>query len=675
MARGGRLCGRGTAALLRHRGLAVANRSCFHQPRTNPLAIDYKDFGFLRVRAAVPRVALGNPQENARRILADLEADRSAAALVLYPELSLTGYSAEDLLHAEQTLDDCRTALDTIAAATRSGERVVIVGLPWQVPDGRLFNCAAVLAGGRCHGLVPKCYPPNYGEFYEARWFTSGAGVVVEEPLPLRTDQLFQVGAYRFAIELCEDLWAPAPPSTNHALAGAELLLNLSASNEAIAKADYRRDLVRMTSARLLGAYLYVSSGPTESTKDIVFGGHVLAAENGTVLAESQRFELDGCALVTEFDLARLRHERRHMVTFGQSARPAPYRTVPLPVTAPALPALTRTFTAQPFVPADEAELDARAQEVLAIQATGLARRLLSAQAKHMVIGLSGGLDSTLAFLVCLEAAAKLRWKAETIHAITMPGPGTSSHTFESVKQLSSGSGVTLVEIPIDAAVSQHLRDLSHDGVTHDVVFENAQARERTQLLFNYANQHHGLVVGTGDLSELALGWCTFNADHMAGYNVNASVPKTMIAYLVRWYRNHRANAALQPVLERVLATPISPELIPSEDDAIGQHTEALVGPYELHDFFLYHYLRHGTAPRKLFALARLAFADRYEPQVIARWLKEFFRRFFVQQFKRTTLPPGPKVGTVSLSPRGDWRMPDEASAAAVLDEIDHLLD
>jgi NAD+ synthase (glutamine-hydrolysing) len=535
-----------------------------------------------------------------------------------------------------------------------------------------------VLAEGTVKGMVPKIALPNYGEFYDRRWFTSGDGVdegVEDSQLGsfrVCTDQLFKVGDTRFGIEICEDLWAPLPPGIRHSLAGAELILNLSASNELIAKAEYRRDLVHMASARGICGYVYASSGPMESTKDVVFGGHLLACENGQALAEGPRFALDGATVVTEMDFHRLRHDRMQHNTFANAPRPVGYHYVETLTRVPALAGLNRTYPAHPFVPQDEALFDARAAEILAIQTTGLARRVLAAHSEALVIGLSGGLDSTLAFLVCLDVLKKLGRGPNQLHALTLPGPGTSEHTLESARRLCRAAGVVLREISITPAVRQHLSDLAHAS-EDDVVFENAQARERTQILFNTANKVAGLVVGTGDLSELALGWCTFNADHMSSYNVNVSVPKTMMSYLVRWYGAHRATAALAEVLERILSTPISPELIAPESGSISQETEAIIGPYELHDFFLFHFVRNGAGPAKIYHLARLAFAARYDDDVLRKWLKVFFQRFFSQQFKRTTLPPGPKVGSVSLSPRGDWRMPDEASAARLLEEIDAI--
>ena len=635
---------------------------------------DFSELGFVKVALAAPPVVIADPAANARAILDAYAQAPGDAAIVLQPELGITGYTCEDLFATADLRNAAHSALMEVAQAT--DERVLVVGAPWWLADGRILNCAFACCGGRVLGAVPKIAQPNYEEFYEKRWFASGAGVATEIDdalgrFPLRTDLVFKLGHTAFGIEICEDLWAPSPPSADLALAGAEIVLNLSASTELVAKADYRRDLVRTQSARTIAGYVYAGAGPSESTKDVVFGGHLIVAENGRLLAESTRFELGGSSLTAEIDTQRLRHARAQNTTFAQSRRPAPPTVVDAGV-PPSLGTLARHYPRQPFVPADESELTARAREILAIQATGLARRVRAANAERLVIGLSGGLDSSLAYLVCLDALELLGLAPVALCALTMPGPGTTAHTLASARELARTTGVELREIPIEAAVDQHLADIAHPGDA-DVTFENVQARERTQILFDTANLMDGIVVGTGDLSELALGWCTFNADQMASYNVNAGVPKTLIAYLVRWYARHRANDDLRTVLERVLDTPITPELIPSEDGAIGQRTEAIIGPYELHDFYLYHFLRNGAGVAKIFVLACRAFEGRHAPADIKRWLKVFCRRFFAQQFKRTTLPPGPKVGTVSLSPRGDWRMPDEASAGALLAAIDEI--
>ena len=636
--------------------------------------MDYSKFGFVRAAAAAPCVRVADPASNAETLLDGYrELAARGASLVVTPELGITGYSCEDLFGADDLLSAAREALARIAGET--GDAALVVGAPWRLPDGRLLNAGFVCAGGRVVGAVPKSALPNHEEYYEKRWFASGEDVAVavdDERLgrfAMNPRQLFDIGGARFAVEVCEDLWSPMPPSAGHALAGADIVVNLSASNELVAKADYRRDLVRMQSARLVCGYLYASSGPTESTKDVVYGGHLLAAENGWMLGESERFLLDGGSLAVDFDCQRLRRERARNSTFSGSRRGDAYPVMMSGVRR-RLEDTLRRYPKHPFVPGDEHEFDARAKDVLAIQATGLARRLRAADSTHPVIGLSGGLDSTLAFLVCLDALALNDLSAESLHAITMPGPGTTDHTNATAKRLAKAAGAAIREISIEQAVRSHLDDIGHDGA-YDVTFENVQARERTQILFDVANQTGGIVVGTGDLSELALGWCTFNADHMAHYNVNASVPKTMVAYLVRWYGRHRAGAELAAVLERVLDTPITPELVPSESGAVAQKTEAIIGPYELHDFFLYHYMRTGAASDKIYALARLAFAEDYSGEDIGRWLKVFFRRFFAAQFKRTTLPAGPKVGTVALSPRGDWRMPDEADASAALKSLE----
>ena len=642
-----------------------------------PYRANYADLGYTRIAAVSPPVSINNPQANQQEIQGQLiELAAAGVSTAVFPELCLSGYSAEDLFFTDTLLQACSAALADLCASNPLP--MLVVGTPWRLSDGRLLNCAAVIADGRVVGMVPKSVHPNYGEFYDQRWFVSGSQVneVVQDPrlgqFPIRTDQLFNSGEQTLGIEICEDLWAPVAPSTPASLAGANVIANLSASNELIAKAEYRRELVRMASAKNICAYVYASAGSTESTKDVVFGGHCMAYENGQLLAENERFSLHVSHIVADVDLRRLQHDRAQNTTFASASRPTAYRLHKLENAPPVLPQLRRVYPQHPFVPDDEAEFDARAQEILHIQATGLARRMLSANVDTLVIGLSGGLDSTMAFLVCVDALDKLGLSADHLHALTLPGPGTSDKTNDNAHRLTHSTSVPIHEISIDAAVSQHLRDLQHNG-EHDVVFENAQARERTQILFNYANKISGLLVGTGDLSELALGWCTFNADHMASYNVNASVPKTMMAYLLRWYAVHRASPELAGVLEDVLATPISPELIPPEEGEISQHTEEIVGPYELHDFYLYHFLRNGASATKIFQLASLSFADKYTQAEIKRWLQQFFTRFFTQQFKRTTLPPGPKVGSVSLSPRGDWRMPDEASAAQYLEEIDGL--
>ena len=638
--------------------------------------MNFAQFGYIKVAAFAPVVSIGNPVANADAIIECLQLpSNDGVSLVAFPELSVTGYTCEDLFFNQGMVDQIHAALARIARAATT--RTVVVGAPWRLRDGRMVNAAFVCQAGQVVGAVPKISNPNYGEFYDKRWFVSGEGIdeTIESAelgtFRMATDQLFVLGESCFAIEICEDLWHPVPPYSTHVRAGAELIVNLSASNELVAKADYRRDLVRMASAQGVCAYLYASAGPTESTRDIVFGGHHMFAENGVLLQESERFAINGSSLTAEMDWQLLRHDRTRNNTFASAARPQGYRTVGQ---QPALPIeqLQRSYRAHPFVPNDESEFSARAVDILKIQSTGLARRMMASHAKTLVLGLSGGLDSTLALLVCIDALEILQRDHSDLVVITMPGPATSDHTLQSARMLASAASASLMEIRIDKSVEQHLKDLQHSG-DHDVVFENAQARERAQVLFDMANKTGGIVVGTGDLSELALGWCTYNADHMSSYNVNASVPKTLVKYLCRWYARHRADKALSEALLRVLDTPISPELVPSDDDDIAQETESIIGPYELHDFFIYHCIRNGFNAQKIFYLALLSFDGKYDQATVKKWLRLFFRRFYTQQFKRSTLPSGPKVGSVSLSPRGDWRMPDEASVDAILEQIDQL--
>lgn len=637
--------------------------------------VDYARLGLVRIGSVSPSVHIANPVANAEVIQAAYEKlVQRSCSVILTPELSLTGYTCEDLFLKDELLDRTRSVLLDLASIT--SEPHLVVGAPCELVDGRLLNCAFVLAGGKILGAVPKLANPNHGEFYEQRWFTSGRNVVSQvrigdHDVPVDCRQLFKVGSTHYAVEICEDLWAVEPISGEHALNGATVILNPSASPELVSKAEYRRDLVRMQSARCIAGYVYAGSGPRESTKDLVFGGHLLAAENGVLLAENERYTLGEQMLVVDLDVQKLAHERRCNSTFADAPRKSVYQTRGRDF-AVRLDTHLRVIDSYPFVPDDITESDARAQEILNIQTTGLARRMEQVESERLVVGISGGLDSTLAYLVCLEALQRLNKPRSALLALTMPGPGTSEHTLESVRMLCRCSKVKLTEISIDAALGQHLKDLDHE-LSSDVVFENSQARERTQILFDMANKVDGIVVGTGDLSELALGWCTYNADHMASYNVNVGVPKTLISYLVEWYASHKASAALRKVLRRVLDTPISPELIPHEEGEMTQFTEDLIGPYELHDFFLFQFLRTGASVEKIFIWANEAFRDSYSPDELKKWLKQFFARFLSQQFKRSTLPAGPKVGTVSLSPRGDWRMPDEVDMATILKAIDEL--
>jgi NAD+ synthase (glutamine-hydrolysing) len=653
--------------------------------------MDFSSLGFVRVAAIAPPVSLGDPNANREKIAAWAQEFADAgASVIVFPELGLTGYTCEDLFLTSM-VQRAHTALAELAAATTTLNAAIVVGTPLQAANGRRYNAAVVLRGGQVLGAVPKIHLPNYGEFYERRWFTPGADVdemisiAGLEPFRLCARQVFDLGTaggvtVRLGVEICEDLWAPDQPSTALALAGANLIVNPSASNELIAKSDYRRDLVRIQSARLSCAYVYAGSGPTESTKDVVFGGHCLIAENGSILAESDRFVWAGSSVIVDIDIERLANERALNTTFGNAPEPFPAFSVSASDAGispmPSLSILRRTYARLPFVPDNPATVHERAKEIMAIQSTGLARRMMAARSERAVLGLSGGLDSTLALLVALETMKRLGRGPESILCVSMPGLGTTDHTKVSAAELARCAGVDFREIPIAAAVHQHFSDIGHDPQDFDVVYENSQARERTQILFDIANQVKGIVVGTGDLSELALGWCTYNADHMANYGVNGSVPKTLVKHLVRWYGDTCGDDAMNAVLDRILDTIISPELLPvGAKGEIVHSTEDIVGPYELHDFFLYHRQRNGFGPAKIRALANHTFikADEnpYDEATINKWIRVFFERFARQQFKRTTLPPGPKVGSVSLSPRGDLRMPDEIDPAAWLAELE----
>lgn len=606
---------------------------------------------------------------------------RQGAQLVLFPELCLTGYSCGDLFAQNLLHTRARAALLEVAVATKKLGLHAVIGLPLAV-QGRLYNCAAVLGAGRVLGLVPKQFLPTTGEYYEERWFTSGAGLT---PIaidldgyraPLATNLLFtdSTAGCTFGVEICEDLWSVNPPSGHLCLAGANLILNPSASNELLGKAAYRRDLIRQQSARCLSAYAYASAGPGESSTDVVFSGHCLVAENGTILTESERFRFDTQVICADIDLDRLQHERLCNSSFSAaSADGCLFVNVQLTGRVPAksAPGSLRPNPPLPFVPSDPRVRADTCREIFSIQSTGLAKRLRHTGAKKIVLGISGGLDSTLALLVTVHAFDLLGLDRKGILAPTLPGFGTTKRTRSNAEKLVELLGASMQVIPIEAAVRQHFADIGHDPQVHDVTYENAQARERTQILMDLANRIGGFVVGTGDLSEAALGWCTFNGDHMSMYHVNAGIPKTLVRYLIDWCADSEFSGAPSKVLHDIADTPISPELLPvSAEGHQHQQTEDLVGPYELHDYFLYHFVRHGSRPAKIAYLGGLAFAGRYDRATILRWLEVFLRRFFTQQFKRSAMPDGPKVGSVALSPRGDWRMPSDAAAAEWLSEI-----
>ena len=633
--------------------------------------------GFITVATATPQVAVADCEANARAILACINEMAAAHAKIMgLPELCITGYTCSDLFWQTKLLDEAEAALSVIAEGSRQVDALIAVGMPLRVA-GKLLNVAAILCRGKLLGFVPKVNLPAYNEFYETRHFTSGSadmGTVQfgGEEIPVGTNLLFScenVVDLCVAAEICEDLWVPNPPSVQHALAGASVICNLSASDEMVGKGSYRRDLVAGQSARLVCAYLYATAGEGESTTDLVFGGQNLIAENGTVLAESATFENE--INVATIDVQRLASERRRMSTFP-AAESKEYREISFAL-AEEETKLARFFDADPFVPSNADQLSDRCEEILNIQALGLKKRLAHTHAKSAVVGISGGLDSTLALLVTARAFDMLGLPRKGIVAVTMPGFGTTDRTYNNAVAMIKSLGATFKEVPIAKAVMQHFADIDHDASIHDVTYENSQARERTQILMDIANQANGFVIGTGDLSELALGWATYNGDHMSMYAVNASVPKTLVRHLVRHYADTSADEVLAGVLYDVLDTPVSPELLPPEDGAISQKTEDLVGPYELHDFFLYQMLRMCFPPAKIYRVAKEAFAGRYSNETILKWLRTFYWRFFSQQFKRSCLPDGPKVGSVAVSPRGDLRMPSDACVSAWIKEVETL--
>lgn len=633
--------------------------------------------GFITVATATPQVAVADCEANTQAILACINEMAAAHAKVMVlPELCITGYTCSDLFWQTKLLDEAEAALSVIAEESRQVDALIAVGMPLRVA-GKLLNVAAILCRGKVLGFVPKVNLPAYNEFYETRHFTSGSadmGMVQfgGEEIPVGTNLLFScenVADLCVAAEICEDLWVPNPPSVQHALAGASVICNLSASDEMVGKGSYRRDLVAGQSARLVCAYLYATAGEGESTTDLVFGGQNLIAENGTVLAESAMFENE--INVATIDVQRLASERRRMSTFP-AAESKEYREISFAL-AEEETKLTRFFDADPFVPSNADQLSDRCEEILNIQALGLKKRLAHTHAKSAVVGISGGLDSTLALLVTARAFDMLGLPRKGIVAVTMPGFGTTDRTYNNAVAMIKSLGATFKEVPIAKAVMQHFADIDHDASIHDVTYENSQARERTQILMDIANQANGFVIGTGDLSELALGWATYNGDHMSMYAVNASVPKTLVRHLVRHYADTSADEVLAGVLYDVLDTPVSPELLPPEDGAISQKTEDLVGPYELHDFFLYQMLRMCFPPAKIYRVAKEAFAGRYSNETILKWLRTFYWRFFSQQFKRSCLPDGPKVGSVAVSPRGDLRMPSDACVSAWIKEVETL--
>ena len=663
------------------------------------------NYGYVKVASAIPSVRVGDVAYNVEQIEnLVIQAEGKGVEVIVFPELSLTGYTCQDLFRQQLLLDRVEQGVMRLMDFTRKLDIIAIVGAP--VPVGNLLlNCAVVIQKGHVLGMVPKFYLPNYSEFYEKRWFASAqdlrdmelryAGNVVNMTADI---QLFRTAdGVLFGIEICEDVWAPAPPSNKLALAGADIVFNLSASDELIGKHDYLKSLLSQQSARTMTGYVYSSCGFGESTQDVVYGGNAMIYENGKLLAEAARFSLEPQMMMTQIDVEKLRSERRGNSTYVNAQRNVKFSLLDKQFGIRIIDAfskemerefkLERTVSPHPFIPAME-DMEVSCEEIFNIQVMGLVKRLVHTHAETAVIGISGGLDSTLALLVCVKAFDKLKRSRKGIVGVTMPGFGTTGRTYNNAMELMRSLGITVKEVSIVDAVTQHFEDINHDISVHDVTYENSQARERTQVLMDMANKLNGMVVGTGDLSELALGWATYNGDHMSMYGVNASVPKTLIRYLVNYVAQREVDDQSAQTLQDIIDTPISPELIPADEKGnIQQKTEDLVGPYELHDFFLYYFLRFGFSPKKIFMLAKNAFIENeskrvklgpndpetYDEETIKKWLRVFVRRFFSQQFKRSCLPDGPKVGSVSLSPRGDWRMPSDAMAAMWMQDAENM--
>ena len=635
--------------------------------------------GYVKVAAVTPKIRVADPAWNREQICEKIkEAYQAGARIMVFPELCLTGYTCNDLFLQDRLLSETMEQLKQLADFTEGYDALIFVGMPL-VYQHKLYNVAAVLQDGKVLAFIPKTHIPSYGEFYEARHFTPGNAKPVmyhfeDEEIPFGTHLLFQADSMEgltVGCEICEDVWAPAPPNTGLAMAGATVIVNLSASNETVGKDEYREMLVKSASARLIAGYIYTSAGEGESTQDLVFGGHNIIAENGSVLAQAKRFACE--TVCADLDIHRLCYERRRMNTYEENLQDGQdYRVIPFHLEEEDTE-LTRTYPCMPFVPDDVTTRDKRCDEILSIQSYGLKKRYEHTGCKTAVIGISGGLDSTLALLVTVRAFDMLELPRRNIYAVTMPCFGTTDRTYDNACRLARTLGATLEEVDIREAVRVHFKDIRQDEEKHDVTYENGQARERTQVLMDIANRENGLVIGTGDMSELALGWATYNGDHMSMYGVNVGVPKTLVRHLVRYYADTCGDEALSEVLLDVLDTPVSPELLPPVDGKISQKTEDLVGPYELHDFFLYYMLRQGFPPLKIYRIARRSFDGQYDDETIKKWLRTFYRRFFAQQFKRSCLPDGPKVGSVAVSPRGDLRMPSDASMEAWKKELDQL--
>lgn len=629
-----------------------------------------KEQGFVRVGAVVPKLKVADTEFNCNEIIKQIEvASNNKIQIAVFPELCVTGYTCQDLFEQDALLEEAEKALNRILDYTNNLDIICIIGMPIKA-ENQLFNTAVVIQKGKILGIVPKTFIPNYGEFYEKRWFASSKNAnkkeieILDQKVPFGIDLLFkdkENNEICFGIEICEDIWAVEPPSNKLALLGANIIFNLSASNEVIGKKEYRRELVKMQSAKTISGYVYCSSGVNESTSDVVFSGESMIFENGSCLTNNQRFDFESNMIFTEIDTKRLANDRRKNISFRGNPVDLEYREIKINI-PDNIENLTREYSKTPFVPEDKKKISEICEEILNIQSYGLAKRLLHTNINKTIIGISGGLDSALAFLVIIKAYEVLNLPKENIIAITMPGFGTTSRTHKNSIKLINEYGATFREINITKSSLQHFEDIGHDKKMKDITYENAQARERTKILMDIANEENGIVVGTGDLSELALGWCTYNGDHMSMYSVNASIPKTLVEYIIKWVADN-SKEEYKNIINDILDTPISPELLPPDENGnIEQKTEEQVGPYILHDFFLYHFLRYGAEPKKIYILACKTFKNDFKKEDIKHWLQVFIKRFFTQQFKRNCMPDGPKVGTVSLSPRGDLRMPSDAS-------------
>lgn len=639
-------------------------------------------YGFVRAAAAVPEVKVADCRFNAEAVIRLVrEADAGQAQFLVFPELCLTAYSCGDLLHQDILIKEAESQLFRILEHTAMTNVLAVLGMPVH-SEGKLFNCAVAIQKGIIIGAVPKTYIPGYKEFYEERWFSAGDEHVGEtarlcgQEIPFGTDLLFECKQDHricLGVEICEDLWVPVPPSSYQAVSGAVLLFNLSASTEEVGKNEYRKDLVRQQSARCMAGYVYTSCGAGESTTDVVYGGHSIIAENGTIHAESKRFSDDSQIIYGDIDIDRLLNDRLRNTSFSRHGT-GHFRRIPFDLKQADFERLQRHIEPYPFVPSDESRRNERCSEIFNIQTSGLAKRIRHTGLKRILLGVSGGLDSTLALLVSVKVFDMLGYDKNGIIAVTMPGFGTTKHTYANAIDLARALDVSIREIDIKEACLKHFEDIGHDPADRDVTYENVQARERTQILMDLANKLGGLVVGTGDLSEMALGWSTYNGDHMSMYAVNCGVPKTLVRYLVKWVADNEMGTKAREVLNRILDTPVTPELLPPDENGdITQKTEDIIGPYELHDFFLYHMIRYGAGPAKILFLACEAFDGKYSRDEIKKWLAVFIKRFFTQQFKRSCVPDGPKVGTISLSPRGDWRMPSDASYSVWLRQLEQF--